>query len=43
MSKKYNISSIPAFIAFVNGQETDRLIGANKTKLLDMVNKLSKD
>ena len=40
-AKKYNISSIPAFITFVNGQESDRLVGANKVKLLDMVNKLS--
>ena len=40
-AKKYNISSIPAFISFVNGQESDRLVGANKTKLSDMVNKLS--
>jgi thioredoxin 1 len=42
-AKKYNISSIPSFIAFVNGQESDRLIGANKTKLSDMVNKLSNE
>lgn len=40
-AKKYNISSIPAFIAFVNGKETDRLVGANKVKLLEMVNNLS--
>ena len=39
-ARKYNISSIPAFIAFVNGEEVNRLVGANKAKLLDMVKDL---
>ena len=40
ISRKYNIESIPAFILFKDGLEEDRLVGANKVKLEEMVSSL---
>ncbi len=40
MARKYNIDSIPAFILFKDGLEKDRMVGANKIKLEEMVSKL---
>jgi thioredoxin 1 len=40
-AKKYNITSIPAFITFVDGKETGRLVGADKAKLNDLITSLS--
>ena len=37
LARSLNIQSIPAFILFVDGVEKDRLVGANKDKLLNMV------
>jgi thioredoxin 1 len=37
LARTLNIQSIPAFILFVDGVEKDRLVGANKDKLLSMV------
>ncbi len=37
MARKYKIDSIPAFILFKDGLEKDRLVGANKVKLEEMV------
>ncbi len=39
-AKKYNIQSIPAFITFVDGKESSRLVGADKSKLKELVDKL---
>ena len=40
MARKYNINNIPAFILFKDGLEKDRLVGANKVKLEEMVSSL---
>ena len=40
IARKHKIESIPAFILFKDGLEQDRLIGANKVKLEEMVSKL---
>ncbi len=40
MARKYKIESIPAFILFKDGLEKDRMIGANKVKLEEMISKL---
>ena len=40
MARKYKIESIPAFILFKDGLEEDRLVGANKVKLEEMVSSL---
>lgn len=40
MARKYKIESIPAFILFKDGLEKDRLVGANKVKLEEMVSTL---
>ena len=40
MARKYNINNIPAFILFKDGLEEDRLVGANKVKLEEMISKL---
>jgi len=40
IARKYNIESIPAFILFKDGLEKDRLVGANKVKLEEMVSSL---
>ncbi len=40
MARKYKIDSIPAFILFKDGLEKDRLVGANKVKLEEMVSSL---
>ena len=40
MARKYNINNIPAFILFKDGHEQDRLVGANKVKLEEMISKL---
>ena len=40
MARKYKIESIPAFILFKDGLEEDRLVGANKVKLEEMISKL---
>jgi thioredoxin len=40
MARKYNINNIPAFILFKDGLEEDRLVGANKVKLEEMVSNL---
>lgn len=40
IARKYKIENIPAFILFKDGLEKDRLIGANKVKLEEMVSKL---
>jgi len=40
MARKYKIESIPAFILFKDGLEEDRLVGANKVKLEEMVSNL---
>ena len=40
MARKYNINNIPAFILFKDGLEEDRLVGANKVKLEEMISTL---
>ena len=40
MARKYKIDSIPVFILFKDGLEEDRLVGANKVKLEEMVSSL---
>jgi len=40
MARKYKIESIPCFILFKDGLEQDRMVGANKVKLEEMVSKL---
>ena len=40
IARKYKIESIPAFILFKDGLEKDRLVGANKVKLEEMVSSL---
>ena len=40
MARKYKIESIPAFILFKDGLEKDRMVGANKAKLEEMISKL---
>jgi len=42
MARKYKIESIPAFILFKDGLEQDRLVGANKVKLEEMISKLKR-
>jgi thioredoxin 1 len=40
MARKYKIESIPCFILFKDGLEEDRMVGANKVKLEEMVSNL---
>jgi thioredoxin 1 len=40
IARKYKIESIPAFILINDGLEKDRLVGANKVKLEEMVSSL---
>ena len=40
MARKYKVESIPCFILFKDGLEEDRMVGANKAKLEEMVSKL---
>ena len=40
IARKYKIESIPSFILFKDGLEKDRLVGANKVKLEEMVSSL---
>ena len=40
IARKYKIDSIPAFILIKDGLEKDRLVGANKVKLEEMVSSL---
>ena len=40
MARKYKIESIPCFILFKDGLEEDRMVGANKVKLEEMISKL---
>jgi thioredoxin 1 len=40
IARKYKIESIPCFILFKDGLEEDRLVGANKVKLEEMISKL---
>lgn len=39
VAQKYNIFSIPLFIAFKDGQEIRRYAGSSHEKLLEFVNK----
>ena len=40
IARKHKVESIPAFILFKDGLEEDRLVGANKVKLEEMISKL---
>ncbi len=40
MARKYKVESIPCFILFKDGLEEDRLVGANKAKLEEIISKL---
>ena len=40
MARKYKVESIPCFILFKDGLEKDRLVGANKVKLEEMISNL---
>ncbi len=40
MARKYKVESIPCFILFKDGLEEDRMVGANKAKLEEMISKL---
>lgn len=40
IARKYKIENIPAFILFKDGLEKDRLVGANKVKLEEMISSL---
>lgn len=40
IARKYKIESIPSFILIKDGLEKDRLVGANKVKLEEMVSSL---
>jgi thioredoxin len=40
IARKHKVESIPAFILFKDGLEQDRMVGANKAKLEEMISKL---
>ena len=40
IARKHKIESIPCFILFKDGLEEDRMVGANKVKLEEMISKL---
>ena len=40
IARKHKVESIPCFILFKDGLEQDRLVGANKVKLEEMVSSL---
>ncbi len=39
-ARKYKVESIPCFILFKDGLEEDRMVGANKVKLEEMISSL---
>jgi thioredoxin 1 len=40
IARKHKVESIPCFILFKDGLEEDRMVGANKVKLEEMISKL---
>ncbi|CAI5985414.1 unnamed protein product [Closterium sp. NIES-64] len=42
VAEQFNITVMPTFLVFVNGEKADELVGASKEKLLELIQKYAR-